>query len=142
MRDASEQTTFLRELRSNGFYGISPKHPQLHGVFVKIHFLRKKNSQKNPEFFDFFSPFCERPIVVKQFKFHDLKEDILLRQLVPILRRFDMVQVVKLHEIAKNPKNFRKNRVFEASKIAQAENFRTFLQNQKGHSIADLFLKF
>ena len=46
-----------------------------------------------------------------------------MRQLVPILRRFDLVQVVKLHEIGKNHKNFRKNRVFEASKIAQAENF-------------------
>ena len=46
-----------------------------------------------------------------------------MRQLVPIVRRFDMVQVVKLHEIGKNPENFCKNRVFEASKIAQAENF-------------------
>ena len=59
--------------------------------------------------------------------FHDLKEDILLRQLVPILRRFDMVQVVKLRKIGKNHKNFRKNRVFEANKIAQAENFRNLL---------------
>ena len=50
-----------------------------------------------------------------------------MRQLVPILRRFDMVQVVKLHEIGKNPKTFRKNRVFEASKIAQAENFQNLL---------------
>ena len=41
-----------------------------------------------------------------------------MRQLVPILRRFDMVQMVKLHEIGKNLKNFRKNRVFEASEIA------------------------
>ena len=47
-----------------------------------------------------------------------------MRQLLPILRRFDMVQVVTLHEIGKNRKNFRKNRVFDASKIAQAENFR------------------
>ena len=29
-----------------------------------------------------------------------------MRQLVPILRRFDMIQVVKLHETGKNPKNF------------------------------------
>ena len=50
-----------------------------------------------------------------------------MRQLVPFLRRFDMVQVVKLHEIGKNPKNFRKNRVFEASKIAQSEKFQNLL---------------
>ena len=58
---------------------------------------------------------------------HDLKEDILLRQFVPILRRFDMVQVEKLRKIGKNPKNFRKNHVFEANIIAQAENFRNLL---------------
>ena len=73
---------------------------------------------------------------------HDLKEDIFLRQLVPILRRFEMVQAVKLPKIGKNPENFRKNRVFEASKIAQAENFRNLFHGQKGHSVADLFLKF
>ena len=54
---------------------------------------------------------------------HDLKEDILLRQLVPILRRFDMVQVEKLRKIGKNPKYFCKNHVSEANIIAQAENF-------------------
>ena len=43
-----------------------------------------------------------------------------------------MVQVVKLRKIEKNPKNFRKNRVFEANEIAQAENFRNFLHGQKG----------
>ena len=58
---------------------------------------------------------------------HDLKEDILLRQLVPTLRRFDMVQMEKLRKIGKNPKNFRKNHVFEANIIAQAENFRNLL---------------
>ena len=58
---------------------------------------------------------------------HDLKEDILLRQLVPLLRQFDMVQVEKLRKIGKNPKNFRKNHVFEANIIAQAENFRNLL---------------
>ena len=50
-----------------------------------------------------------------------------MRQLVPILRRFDMVQVEKLRKIRKNPKNFRKNHVFEANIIAQAENFRNLL---------------
>ena len=35
-----------------------------------------------------------------------------------------MVQVEKLRKIGKNPKNFRKNHVFEANIIAQAENFR------------------
>ena len=49
---------------------------------------------------------------------------MLLRQLVPILRRFDMVQVEKLRKIGKNPNNFRKNHVFEATIIAQAEIFR------------------
>ena len=58
---------------------------------------------------------------------HDLKEDILLRQLVPILRRFDMVKVEKLRKIGKNPKIFRKNRVFEADIIARAENFGNLL---------------
>ena len=58
---------------------------------------------------------------------HDLKEDILLRQLVPILRRFDMVQVEKLRKNGKNPKNFRKNHVFEANIIAQAKNFSNLL---------------
>ena len=38
-----------------------------------------------------------------------------------------MVQVVILRKIGKNPKNFRKNRVFEANKIAQAENFRNLV---------------
>ena len=33
------------------------------------------------------------------FNFHDLKEDIFFRQLVPILRRFEMVQVVELSKI-------------------------------------------
>ena len=47
-----------------------------------------------------------------------------MRQLVPILRRFDMVQVKKLRKIGKNPKNFRKNHVFEGNIIAQAEFFR------------------
>ena len=42
-----------------------------------------------------------------------------MRQLVPILRRFDMVQVVKLRKVGKTPKNFHKNRLFEANKIAQ-----------------------
>ena len=32
LRDGSEQTTSLREPRSNGFYGSAPKHPQFHGV--------------------------------------------------------------------------------------------------------------
>ena len=45
----------------------------------------------------------------------------------PILRRFDIVQVLELRKIGKKPKNFRKNRVFEANKIAQAENFRNLL---------------
>ena len=63
-----------------------------------------------------------------------------MRQLVPILRRFDMVQVVKLHEMRKNPKNFRKNRVFEASKIAQAENFRNlFTWPKKAFSCGYVF---
>ena len=34
-----------------------------------------------------------------------------------------MVQVVKVRNIGKKPKNFRKKRVSEANKIAQAENF-------------------
>ena len=38
-----------------------------------------------------------------------------------------MVQAVKLRKIGKNPKNFRKNHVFEANIIAQGENFRNFL---------------
>ena len=38
-----------------------------------------------------------------------------------------MVQVEKLRKIGKNPKNFRKNHVFEANIIAQAENFRNLL---------------
>ena len=46
-----------------------------------------------------------------------------MRRLAPILRRFNRVQVVKLRKIGKNPKNFHKNLVFEANKIAQAENF-------------------
>ena len=50
-----------------------------------------------------------------------------MRQLVPILRRFDIVQMVKLRKIGKNPNNFRKNCVFEANKIAWAENFRNLL---------------
>ena len=63
-----------------------------------------------------------------------------MRQLVPILRRFDMVQVVKLHEIGKNPENFRKNRVFEASKIAQAENFRNlFTWPERAFSCGSVF---
>ena len=50
-----------------------------------------------------------------------------MRWLVSILRQFDMVQVVKLRKIRKNPKNFLKNFVFEDNKIAQAENFRNLL---------------
>ena len=46
-----------------------------------------------------------------------------MRQLVPILKRFDIFQVEKLRKIGKNPKSFRKNHVFEANIIAQAENF-------------------
>ena len=42
----------------------------------------------------------------------------------------------------KNPKNVRKNRVFEANKIARLKNFGTFLPGQKGYSVAVLFLKF
>ena len=38
-----------------------------------------------------------------------------------------MVQVVKLRKIGRKTKNFRKNRVFEANKIAQAEIFRNLL---------------
>ena len=63
-------------------------------------------------------------ISIRFEKVYDLKDDFLLRQLVPILRRFDMVRVVKLRKLGRNPKNFPKNRVFEANKIAQAENFR------------------
>ena len=46
-----------------------------------------------------------------------------MRRLVPFLRRFDNIQMVKLRKIGKKPKNFRKNLVFEANKIALAENF-------------------
>ena len=56
-------------------------------------------------------------------KLSHLKDDILLRQLVLILRRFDVVQVVKLRNIEQTLKIFRKNCVFEANKIAQAKNF-------------------
>ena len=38
-----------------------------------------------------------------------------------------MVQVEKLRKIGENPKNFRKNHVFEANIIAQAESFRNLL---------------
>ena len=63
-----------------------------------------------------------------------------MRQLVAILRRFDMVQVVKLRKIGKNPKNFRKNRVFEANKIAQAENFRNLLTlSERAFSCGSVF---
>ena len=47
-----------------------------------------------------------------------------MRRLVPISRRFEMVQVEKLRKTGKKPKNFRKNQVFEANIIAQAENVR------------------
>ena len=72
-------------------------------------------------------PFSQRPIIVKKLNIHDLKEDIFLRQLVPILRRFDMVQVEKLRKTGKILKNFRKSHVFEANIIAQAENCRNLL---------------
>ena len=49
-----------------------------------------------------------------------------MRQLVHILRRFDMVQVVKLRKSEQNLKVFA-NRVFEANKFAQAESFRNLL---------------
>ena len=63
-----------------------------------------------------------------------------MRQLVLNLRRFDMVHLVKLHEIGKNSKNFRKNRVFEASKIAQAENFRNlFIWPERAFSCRSVF---
>ena len=66
--------------------------------------------------------------------------DILLLQLVPILRRFDMVQLVKLRKIGKNPKNFRKNSVFEANKFAQAENFRNLLTwSERAFSCGSVF---
>ena len=63
-------------------------------------------------------------MIVKYWNFYDLKKDMLVRQLPPILRRFDMVQVEKLRKIGKKPENFRKNHVFEANIIAQAEIFR------------------
>ena len=63
-----------------------------------------------------------------------------MRQLVVILRRFHMVQVVKLRKIGKNPKNFRKNRVFEANKIARAENFRNLLTwSERAFSCGSVF---
>ena len=51
-----------------------------------------------------------------------------------------MVQVVKLRKIGKNRKTFRKNRVFEANKIAQAENFRNLLTwSEKAFSCGSVF---
>ena len=51
-----------------------------------------------------------------------------------------MVQAVKLPKIGKNPENFRKNRVFEASKIAQAENFRNlFTWAERAFSCGSVF---
>ena len=47
-----------------------------------------------------------------------------MRQLVPILRRFEMIQAVKLPKIGKKTKLFCKNHVLEANKIAQAKNCR------------------
>ena len=51
-----------------------------------------------------------------------------------------VVQLVKLHEIGKNPKNFCKNLVFEASNIAQAENFRNlFIWPERAFSCGSVF---
>ena len=49
------------------------------------------------------------------------------RRLVSFLSEFQVLLVVKLSKIGENPKNSRKNLVFEANKTAKAKIFRKFL---------------
>ena len=66
---------------------------------------------------------------------HQIKENIVLRRLVPTSGQFAVVCEKKNNKIDKNPKNFRNFRAFEANKIAPVENFRkVFTQLERASS--------
>ena len=65
-----------------------------------------------------------KPNISRIKNFHQIKENIVLRRLVPTSGQFAVVCEKKNSKIDKNPKNFRKFRAFEANKIAPVENFR------------------
>ena len=64
-------------------------------------------------------------------KLHQIKENIVLRRLVPTSGQFAVVCQKKNSKIDKNPKMFRKFRAFEANKIAPVENFHTVRKSIK-----------
>ena len=73
-----------------------------------------------------------KPNISRINNFHQIKENIVLRRLVPTSGQFAVVCEKKNSKIDKNPKNFRKFRAFEANKIAPVENIRKEFRGKLG----------